>query len=139
MQDNHSKSVQNVVRGLHYQLKHTQGKLVRVIHGSIYDVAVDIRMQSPTFGKWVGAYLSSDNKHQLWIPKGFAHGFLVLSESAEVLYKTTDYWVPEYESTILWSDQSLNIEWPIHGAPIVSVKDAQGVPFGCAKVFEQHI
>ena len=125
VQDNHSKSAKNVLRGLHYQLPpKAQGKLVRVVAGEVFDVAVDIRKNSPTFGRWVGEILSADNKRQLWIPPGLAHGFLVLSESAEFLYKTTDYYAPEFERGILWNDPDLAIEWPIDGAPLLSGKDA---------------
>ena len=130
VQDNHSKSAKNVLRGLHYQLSpKAQGKLVRVISGEIFDVAVDIRKGSPTFGKWVSEVLSAGNKRQMWIPPGLAHGFLVLSESAEVLYKATDYYAPESERCILWSDLDLAVEWPLGGNPVLSIKDAQGTPF----------
>jgi len=126
VQDNHSRSVRNVLRGLHYQLAPmAQGKLVRVIAGEVFDVAVDIRKDSATYGKWVGEVLSAQNKRQLWIPSGFAHGFLVLSEVAECLYKTTDYYAPDYERGILWSDPDVAIEWPLNGEPILSAKDAQ--------------
>ncbi|MCX7278012.1 MAG: dTDP-4-dehydrorhamnose 3,5-epimerase [Burkholderiales bacterium] len=130
VQDNHSKSTRNVLRGLHYQVQQPQGKLVRVVAGEVFDVAVDIRRDSPTFGKWVGALLSAKNNHQLWVPPGLAHGFLVLSESAEFLYKTTDYYVPEHERCIAWNDSTLAIDWPIasHG-PILSAKDASGAVF----------
>jgi dTDP-4-dehydrorhamnose 3,5-epimerase len=123
VQDNHSRSTKNVLRGLHYQVQNPQGKLVRVTTGEIFDVAVDIRKSSPTFGKWVAVVLSEENKRQLWVPEGFAHGFLTLSESADVLYKTTDYWNPSSERSIRWDDSSIGIEWPLHGAPTVSVKD----------------
>lgn len=123
VQDNHSRSARNVIRGLHYQIQHPQGKLVRVAVGEIFDVAVDIRKSSPTFGRWVGVVLSQENKRQLWVPEGFAHGFLTLSESADVLYKTTDYWDPLSEHSIRWDDASIGIEWPLHGAPMVSAKD----------------
>lgn len=137
VQDNHSKSARNVLRGLHYQIRQPQGKLVRVTAGSVYDVAVDIRRQSPTFGRWVGQVLSGDNKKQLWIPPGFAHGFVVLSESAEFLYKTTDYWAPEHERCIMWNDPELAIEWPeLEGPPLLSKKDALGSAFSAAEVFE---
>jgi dTDP-4-dehydrorhamnose 3,5-epimerase len=126
VQDNHSKSARNVLRGLHYQIKQPQGKLVRVVSGEVFDVAVDIRRGSPTFGKWVGDILSAENKKQLWIPPGFAHGFLVLSESAEFLYKTTDYWAPEHERCIRWDDPQLAIDWPLKGLPALSAKDAAG-------------
>ena len=127
VQDNHSKSAKGVLRGLHYQLPpKAQGKLVRVVAGEVFDVAVDIRKYSPTFGKWVGEKLSADNKRQLWIPPGLAHGFLVLSDSAEFLYKTTDYYAPEQERCIRWDDPDLAIEWPIEGEPVLSAKDALG-------------
>jgi dTDP-4-dehydrorhamnose 3,5-epimerase len=126
VQDNHSKSEKNVLRGLHYQIKKSQGKLVRVILGEIFDVAVDIRRNSPTFGKWVGALLSAENKKQLWIPPGFAHGFLTLSKTSEVLYKATDYYAPKYERCIIWNDRVVNIEWPLLGQPLLSDKDAYG-------------
>ncbi|GAP63595.1 MAG: dTDP-4-dehydrorhamnose 3,5-epimerase [Ardenticatenia bacterium] len=126
VQDNHSRSVRNVLRGLHYQIKHPQGKLVRCTVGRIFDVAVDIRRSSPTFGKWVGVELSADNKRQLWIPEGFAHGFVVLSDVAEVQYKTTDYYAPEWDRTIRWDDPDLAIEWPLEGEPILSPKDRAG-------------
>jgi dTDP-4-dehydrorhamnose 3,5-epimerase len=123
VQDNHSKSAKNVLRGLHYQLKNPQGKLVRVTQGEVFDVAVDIRVGSATFGRWVGAYLSAENKRQLWIPEGFAHGFVVLSDSAEFLYKTTNYYDPASERSILWSDPKLGIGWPNLVTPILSQKD----------------
>ncbi|MFN6190293.1 MAG: dTDP-4-dehydrorhamnose 3,5-epimerase, partial [Planctomycetia bacterium] len=126
VQDNHSKSRKNVLRGLHYQVEQPQGKLVRAVSGTIYDVAVDIREKSPTFGRWVGVELSADNKRQLWIPAGLAHGFLVVSETAEVLYKATDYYAPAHERTILWNDPTLAIAWPLAGEPQVSGKDAAG-------------
>jgi dTDP-4-dehydrorhamnose 3,5-epimerase len=135
VQDNHSLSKKSVLRGLHYQLVKPQGKLVRVAAGSIFDIAVDIRKSSPSFGKWVGYELSSSNKRQLWIPPGFAHGFLVLSEVAEVLYKTTDYYYPQGERTILWDDPDLAIEWPLDDSPIISNKDASGKLFQAAEVF----
>ena len=131
VQDNHSRSVKNVLRGLHYQIQQPQGKLVRVVRGAVFDVAVDIRKSSPTFGRWVGAELSEDNQHQLWVPPGFAHGFLVLSDMADFLYKTTDYYAPQYERSILWNDSDLNIDWPI-GEPILSNKDRQGLKFNSA-------
>jgi dTDP-4-dehydrorhamnose 3,5-epimerase len=124
VQDNHSKSAKGVLRGLHYQIQHPQGKLVRVVQGEVFDVAVDLRRSSPTFGKWVGEVLSADNKKQLWVPPGFAHGFLVLSETAEFLYKTTDYWYPEHERSLLWSDKQLGIAWPLQGEPMLAAKDA---------------
>ena len=130
VQDNHSRSVRHVLRGLHYQLPpRAQGKLVRVVAGEVFDVAVDIRPESATFGTWVGETLSAENKRQLWIPPGFAHGFLVLSEAAEFLYKTTDYWAPELERCIRWDDPQLNIRWPLSAAPQVSAKDATGAAF----------
>jgi len=135
VQDNHSRSVKNVLRGLHYQIKQPQGKLVRVVAGEVFDVAVDIRGGSPTFGKWVGQTLSAENKKQLWIPVGFAHGFLVLSDYAEVLYKTTDYWAPEHERCIAWNDPCLDVRWPIQGTPVLSAKDAKGVPIALAELF----
>lgn len=127
VQDNHSKSARNVLRGLHYQVQQPQGKLVRVVQGEVFDVAVDIRRGSPTFGQWVGEILSADNKKQLWIPAGLAHGFLVLSDSAEFLYKTTDYYAPAHERCLAWNDPELAINWPISGAPILSAKDAAGL------------
>jgi dTDP-4-dehydrorhamnose 3,5-epimerase len=126
VQDNHSKSTKGVLRGLHYQTQHPQGKLVRVTQGSVFDVAVDIRQDSPTFGKWFGLELSAENKKQLWVPEGLAHGFLVTSESAEFLYKTTDYYHPEFECSILWSDPTIGVEWPLHlleGPPLLGGKD----------------
>ena len=124
VQDNHSKSAQGVLRGLHYQIQHAQGKLVRVVQGEVFDVAVDLRQSSPTFGRWVGERLSADNKKQLWVPPGFAHGFVVLSESAEFLYKTTDYWYPEHERSLLWNDPAIGIDWPIETQPLLAAKDA---------------
>ena len=137
IQDNHSRSSKGVLRGLHYQLPpHAQGKLVRVISGAVFDVAVDIRRSSPTFGQWVGAELSEDNQHQLWVPPGFAHGFVVLSESADFLYKTTDYYAPQHERCIAWNDPQLAIAWPDLGmAPVLSAKDAQGVALAHAELF----
>lgn len=129
VQDNHSRSCRNVLRGLHYQVKYPQGKLIRVVMGEIYDVAVDMRQGSETFGKWIGEYISSENKRQLWIPEGFAHGFVVTSEYAEVLYKTTDYWHPEYERSILWNDKNLNIKWPLNEKPELSEKDMKALSF----------
>ena len=129
MQDNHSKSARNVLRGLHYQLAQPQGKLVRVTQGEVFDVAVDIRKGSPTFGQWVGEILSAENKKQLWIPAGLAHGFVVLSETAEFLYKTTDYYAPQHERCIAWNDPDLAIAWPIEGQPLLSAKDAAGIAF----------
>lgn len=124
VQDNHSKSSKNVLRGLHYQITQPQGKLVRVVRGEVFDVAVDLRKSSQTFGQWVGAHLSAENKKQLWVPEGFAHGFVVLSETAEFLYKTTDYYAPEYERSLRWNDPELGIEWPLQGEPKLSAKDA---------------
>jgi len=135
VQDNHSRSRKNVLRGLHYQIRQTQGKLVRVVAGAVFDVAVDIRKSSPDFGCWYGAKLTAENKRQLWIPPGFAHGFVVLSDSAEVLYKTTDYWAPEHERHILWNDPELGIEWPVAGQPLLSDKDRRGKPLAEADVF----
>ncbi len=136
VQDNHSKSSKGVLRGLHYQLPpHAQGKLVRCVAGEVFDVAVDIRKSSPTFGQWVGVHLSGENKRQLWIPEGFAHGFLTLSESAEFLYKTTNYYAPQCERAIIWSDTFLNVEWPCHGRPNISKKDKSGLSFLDADYF----
>ena len=135
VQDNHSRSAKNVLRGLHYQIRQPQGKLVRVVQGEVFDVAVDIRKSSPTFGQWVGEILSADNKRQLWVPEGFAHGFVVLSETAEFLYKTTDYYAPEHERCIVWNDPSLSIAWPIGGEPVLSAKDARGAALETAEVF----
>ena len=136
VQDNHSKSAKNVLRGLHYQIKQPQGKLVRVVVGEVFDVAVDLRRGSPSFGAWVGIHLSAENKRQFWVPPGFAHGFLVLSAAAEFLYKTTDYYAPEYERSLLWNDPELEIDWPLEGDPILSVKDQAGVRFKDAEVFD---
>jgi len=135
VQDNHSMSTENVLRGLHYQIEQTQGKLVRVIAGEIYDVAVDLRRGSPTFKRWTAARLSSENRQMLWIPEGCAHGFLVVSPVAEVLYKATDFYKPEAERSIIWNDSELAIEWPLNGDPIVSEKDKRGVPFTEATLF----
>ncbi|NWF60978.1 MAG: dTDP-4-dehydrorhamnose 3,5-epimerase [Fischerella sp.] len=135
VQDNHSCSKQNVLRGLHYQIQQPQGKLVRVVIGSIFDVAVDIRKSSLTFGKWMGCELSAENKRQIWIPPGFAHGFVVLSEFAEVLYKTTDYYAPQYERCILWNDPNLSIDWHLSGQPILSAKDQAGKFFNEAELY----
>ena len=135
VQDNHSRSAKNVLRGLHYQIKQPQGKLVRVVVGAVFDVAVDLRTSSTTFGQWVGLHLSAENKQQLWIPPGFAHGFLVLSEYAEFLYKTTDYYAPEYERSILWNDPALAIAWPLQGEPVLSAKDQAGKLLQEAEVF----
>ena len=135
VQDNHSRSAKNVLRGLHYQILQPQGKLVRVVAGVVYDVAVDLRRNSPSFGKWEGVELSAENKRMLWVPPGFAHGFLVLSDYAEFLYKTTDYWAPEHERCITWNDPSLNIAWPIQEEPQLSSKDRHGVAFSGAEMF----
>jgi dTDP-4-dehydrorhamnose 3,5-epimerase len=135
VQDNHSKSEQNVLRGLHYQIQQPQGKLVRVVAGEVFDVAVDIRKKSPTFGRWVGVVLSADNKRQLWIPEGFAHGFVVTSPSAEFLYKTTNYWAPEFERCISWNDPAIGIVWPTTSAPLLSGKDQAGRMLADAEVF----
>lgn len=135
VQDNHSKSQQNVLRGLHYQIRQPQGKLVRVIAGEIFDVAVDLRRNSPAFGQWTGFALSAENRRMAWIPPGFAHGFCVTSESAEVLYKTTDYWLPDAERTLQWDDPQLAIPWPLSGAPVLSAKDAAGLPLAQCDAF----
>jgi dTDP-4-dehydrorhamnose 3,5-epimerase len=135
VQDNHSRSLRNVLRGLHYQIEHAQGKLVRVCAGEVFDVAVDIRRSSPTFGRWMGLTLSAQNKQMLWIPPGYAHGFLVLSDAAEFLYKTTDYWYPEHERTLLWNDPALGILWPLDTAPALAAKDAAGRPLAQADVY----
>jgi dTDP-4-dehydrorhamnose 3,5-epimerase len=137
VQDNHSMSARGVLRGLHYQLPNPQGKFVRVVRGEVFDVAVDLRRGSPTFGRWIGETLSAENRRQLWIPEGFAHGFLVMSEQAEFLYKTTDYWHPEHERCIRWDDPGLGIAWPNLGvSPTVSAKDASGAVFRDAPMFE---
>ena len=135
VQDNHSRSANNVLRGLHYQIQSPQAKLVRVVQGAVLDVAVDIRKNSPTFGQHVAMELSAENKLMLWIPEGFAHGFFVLTETAEFLYKTTDYWFPEHERCIRWDDPTLAIDWRLKAAPLVSGKDAQGKAFGAAELF----
>jgi dTDP-4-dehydrorhamnose 3,5-epimerase len=135
VQDNHSKSARGVLRGLHYQIQQAQGKLVRVVAGEVFDVVVDIRRSSPTFGKWVGVTLSAENKRQLWIPPGFAHGFVVTSDSAEFLYKTTDYWAPEFERSILWNDPAIGITWRLDGSPLLSQKDLAGKLLADAEVF----
>ena len=136
VQDNHSRSARHVLRGLHYQIQQPQGKLVRVVQGSVFDVAVDLRRDSPTFGQWVGAELSADNKRQLWVPEGFGHGFVVTSEHAEFLYKTTDYYAPAHERCIRWDDPDLGIDWPLGGAqPLLSGKDAAGTPFAQAETY----
>jgi dTDP-4-dehydrorhamnose 3,5-epimerase len=136
VQDNHSRSARNVLRGLHYQINQPQGKLVRVVNGKVFDVAVDIRRNSPTFGKWVGVELSAENKRMLWLPPGLAHGFVVLSDFADFLYKTTDYYALKFERSILWNDPDIGIEWPIAGQPILSSKDAAAKAFRDAEVFE---
>jgi len=135
VQDNHSRSAQGVLRGLHYQIQQPQGKLVRVTEGEVFDVAVDIRRSSPHFGQWVGVHLSADNKRQLWVPPGFAHGFAVLTPSAEFLYKTTDYYAPAYERCIAWNDPSLGIAWPLQAPPLLAAKDAQAPSLALAEVF----
>ena len=135
VQDNHSKSQMNVVRGLHYQIEHAQGKLVRVTAGTVYDVAVDLRRSSPTFGQWVGFTLSAEDKCMAWIPPGFAHGFCVTSDSAEFLYKTTDYWSPAHERTLLWNDPQLAIPWPLSGEPLLAAKDKTGTLLAEAETF----
>jgi dTDP-4-dehydrorhamnose 3,5-epimerase len=135
VQDNHSRSGRGVLRGLHYQMRQAQGKLVRVVAGEVYDVAVDLRRGSPTFGRAVGERLSEANRRMMWIPEGFAHGFLVLSESADFLYKTTDYYAPEHERTLLWNDPALGIAWPLEGAPLLKPKDAAGTPLAQAETY----
>lgn len=135
VQDNHSMSGQNVLRGLHYQVENTQGKLVRALVGEIFDVAVDIRRGSPTFRKWTATRLSAENKRMMWVPPGCAHGFLVLSPQAEVFYKATNFYTPEAERTILWNDKTLNIDWPLQGEPVLSAKDRQGLPFADVPLF----
>lgn len=136
VQDNHSRSTRGVLRGLHYQLKQPQGKLVRVVAGEVFDVAVDIRRSSPTLGRWVGAILSADNRHTAWIPRGFAHGFVVLSDVAELLYKTTDFYAPHHERCIAWNDPAIGIRWPLVGEPTLSVKDRAGVSLAEAELFD---
>ena len=135
VQDNHSRSARNVVRGLHYQIEHAQGKLVRAIAGEVFDIAVDLRRSSPTFGRWVGDRLSADNKRMLWVPPGFAHGFVVLSDFAEFVYKTTDYWYPQHERTLKWDDPALAIDWPLAGEPILAAKDLAGLPLAQAETY----
>jgi dTDP-4-dehydrorhamnose 3,5-epimerase len=135
VQDNHSRSVKNVLRGLHYQIQNPQAKLVRVVQGVVFDVAVDIRKSSPTFGQYVGLELSAENKRMFWIPEGFAHGFVVISDTAEFLYKTTDYWSPEYERSIVWNDPAIGIQWPIQGEPALSAKDQLGKSLAEADCF----
>lgn len=136
VQDNHSRSTRGVLRGLHYQIAQAQGKLLRVVSGEIFDVAVDIRKSSPTFGTWVGAVLSAENKKQMWVPEGFAHGFLVLSDVADVLYKTTDFYAKEHERCVMWNDPTVAIDWPLTGAPLLSPKDAAGTAFSDAEFFD---
>jgi dTDP-4-dehydrorhamnose 3,5-epimerase len=136
VQDNHSKSAINVLRGLHYQIQQPQGKLVRVTAGEVFDVAVDLRRNSPTFGKWVGVVLSGENKRQLWVPPGFAHGFLVLKDGTEFLYKTTDYYAPQHERCIRWDDPEIGVEWPLINAPVLSAKDQLGITLSQAELFE---
>lgn len=135
VQDNHSRSAKGVLRGLHYQIRQPQGKLVRVVRGSVYDVAVDLRRSSPRFGRWIGLELSEENQRQLWIPPGFAHGFLVTSESADFLYKTTDYYMPEHERCVIWNDPGVGIEWPLTGTPMLSSKDFGGSPLAQSEIF----
>lgn len=136
VQDNHSRSRRGVLRGLHYQIRQPQGKLVRVVRGAIFDVAVDLRKSTPTFGRWFGTELTEDNHRQLWVPPGFGHGFLVLSESAEVLYKATDYYAPEHERSLLWNDPAVGIDWPLDGIePLLSAKDAEGQPLAQCEVY----
>jgi dTDP-4-dehydrorhamnose 3,5-epimerase len=135
VQDNHSRSAKNVLRGLHYQIRQPQGKLVRVVAGEVFDVAVDMRRASKTFGKWTGVVLSEENKRQMWIPEGYAHGFLVLSESAEFLYKTTDYYAPEYERAVRWNDPDIGVAWPLQGAPLLSAKDKAALSLSEAETF----
>lgn len=138
VQSNHSKSSHGVLRGLHYQIKQPQGKLVRVVVGEVFDVAVDLRKNSPTFGKWVGEKLSAENKKMYWVPEGFAHGFVVLSDSAEFLYKTTNYYAPEYERCILWNDPDIGVDWGLDINPLLSAKDAKGTPFREADVYDKQ-
>ena len=135
VQDNHSVSARGVLRGLHYQLRQPQGKLVRVVAGEVFDVVVDLRRSSPTFGRWVGERLSAQNRRMMWVPEGCAHGFLVLSDIAEFLYKTTDYYAPEHERTLLWNDPAIGVAWPLEGAPVLKPKDAAGTPFASAETF----
>lgn len=136
VQDNHSRSVKNVLRGIHYQIQHPQGKLVRVVAGCVFDVAVDLRKSSPTFGQWVGEIISADCRKQLWIPEGFGHGYAVLSDTAELLYKTTDYYLPEFERAIAWNDPTIGISWPLGQHPVISKKDAEALPFDRSEVYE---
>lgn len=139
VQDNHSRSARNVLRGLHYQIQRPQGKLVRVTSGEVFDVAVDLRKSSPNFGHWIGVNLSAENKRQLWIPEGFAHGFIVLSECAEFLYKTTDYWYPEHERVLAWNDPEVGVEWPIFGHPTLAEKDSHGTSLENADSYSDPI
>ncbi len=136
VQDNHSRSARNVLRGLHYQIQQPQGKLVRVVSGSVFDVAVDMRRSSPTYGQWFGAELTAQNKRQLWVPPGFAHGFVVTSDTADFLYKTTDYWAPEFERSLAWNDPTVGVVWPVDGEPLLSAKDKSGAAFGVAESYE---
>ena len=136
VQDNHSRSGRGVLRGLHYQIRQPQGKLVRVVSGSVFDVAVDLRRHSPSFGRWFGAELTAENRRMLWIPPGFGHGFLVTSDAAEFLYKTTDYWAPEHERCLRWNDPALGIDWPLDGEPLLSDKDRKGLPLSQCEVYE---
>ncbi|CAG0963673.1 dTDP-4-dehydrorhamnose 3,5-epimerase [Burkholderiales bacterium] len=136
VQDNHSRSVRGVLRGLHYQIRHPQGKLVRVVAGEVFDVAVDLRRASPAFGRHVAVTLSAENRRMLWVPPGFAHGFCVTSASADFLYKTTDYWHPEHERTLLWNDPALGIDWPVGANPVVAAKDAAGTPLAVADTYD---
>jgi dTDP-4-dehydrorhamnose 3,5-epimerase len=135
VQDNHSRSARGVLRGLHYQVRQPQGKLVRVIEGEIFDVAVDLRRSSPTFGRWIGERLSAENRRMLWVPEGFAHGFAVLSETAEVLYKATDYYAPEHERSLLWNDPRIGIAWPLESEPLLKPRDAAGAPLASAETY----
>lgn len=136
VQDNHSRSARNVLRGLHYQIRQPQGKLVRVVAGEVFDVAVDLRRSSPTFGLWTGTHLSAENKRMMWVPEGFAHGFLVISESADFLYKTTDYYAPAHERCIAWNDADIGIDWPLAGEPVLAAKDVAGKRLRDAEVFD---
>ena len=136
VQDNHSRSAKNVLRGIHYQIQQAQGKLVRVVVGEVFDVAVDLRKSSPTFGQWVGERLSAENKKSLWVPEGFGHGFLVLSEFAEFLYRTTNFYAPEHERCLAWNDSSIGIDWPLDGDPLLSEKDANAIAFSKAEYYE---
>ena len=135
VQDNHSMSARNVLRGLHYQVRQSQGKLVRVVAGEVFDVAVDLRRSSPTFGRWAGERLSAENRRMMWVPEGFAHGFVVLSETAEFIYKTTDYYAPEHDRTLLWNDPAVGIEWPFEGEPLLKPRDAAGIRFADVETY----